>query len=120
ATLFQAFGRLALARPQTRLVVIGEGMDASDARLAQLAKESGAPDRVHFLGLQFDLERLLPAFDVAVSSPRMSEGFQNCLVQSVACAVPVVATNIGEATGIVGDTQRIVPCASPHAFAAAI
>jgi glycosyltransferase involved in cell wall biosynthesis len=120
ATLFEAFRRLAARRPGAQLVVIGTGMDTSDRQLAQLANLSGAPERVHFLGPQFKLEDLVPAFDVAVSSSRMSEGFQNVLAEAMACGVPAVSTDIGEAGNIIGDPARLVPRADPDALAAAV
>jgi glycosyltransferase involved in cell wall biosynthesis len=120
ATLFEAFRRLAARRPRAHLVVIGTGMDTSDRELGQLANLTGAPERVHFLGPQFKLEDLVPAFDVAVSSSRMSEGFQNVLAEAMACGVPAVSTNIGEAGTIIADPTRLVPRSDPDALAAAV
>jgi glycosyltransferase involved in cell wall biosynthesis len=120
ATLFKAFRLLAARRPSAHLVVVGTGMDTSDRELAQLANVTGASERVHFLGPQFKLEDLVPAFDVAVSSSRMSEGFQNVLAEAMACGVPAVSTDIGEAGTIIGDPARLVPRLAPDALAAAV
>ena len=120
ATLFKAFQSLAARRPRAHLLVVGTGMDTSDRELAQLAHLTGAPERVHFLGPQFKLEDLVPAFDVAVSSSRMSEGFQNVLAEAMACGVPAVSTDIGEAGTIIGDAARLVPRLAPDALAAAV
>lgn len=120
ATLFKAFERLAARRPRVHLIVVGTGMDTSDRELAQLANLTGAPERVHFLGPQFKLEDLVPAFDVAVSSSRMSEGFQNVLAEAMACGVPAISTDIGEAGTIIGDPARLVPRSNPEALAAAV
>ena len=95
-------------------------MDTSDRELAQLAHLTGAAERVHFLGPQFKLEDLVPAFDVAVSSSRMSEGFQNVLAEAMACGVPAVSTDIGEAATIIADPARLVPRSNPDALAAAV
>lgn len=120
ATLFRAFELLAARRPRAHLLVIGTGMTTADRELAQLANLTGAPERVHFLGPQFKLEELVPAFDVAVSSSRMSEGFQNVLAEAMACGVPAVSTDIGEAGTIIGDAARLVPRSNPGALAAAV
>ena len=120
ATLFKAFQLLAARRPSAHLVVVGTGMDTSDRELAQLAHLTGAPERVHFLGPRRELEDLVPAFDVAVSSSRMSEGFQNVLAEAMACGVPAVSTDIGEAGTIIGDPARLVPRLDPGALAAAV
>ena len=120
ATLFKAFQLLAARRPDAHLLVVGTGMDTSDRELAQLAHLTGAPERVHFLGPQLKLEDLIPAFDVAVSSSRMSEGFQNVLAEAMACGVPAVSTDLGEAATIIGDPARLVPRLAPEALAAAV
>jgi len=120
ATLFKAFQLLAARRPRAHLVVIGTGMDASDQELARLAHLTGASERVHFLGARLELEDLVPGFDVAVSSSRMSEGFQNVLAEAMACGVPAVSTDIGEAAAIIGDPARLVPRLDPDALAAAV
>ena len=120
ATLFKAFGLLAARRPRAHLVVVGTGMEAADAELAQLAQLTGAAGRVQFLGPRRDLEELVPGFDVAVSSSRMSEGFQNVLAEAMACGVPAVSTDIGEAATIIGDPARLVPRLDPGALAAAV
>ena len=103
ATLFKAFRLLAATRPRAHLIVVGTGMEATDRELAQLAQLTGAAERVRFLGPRRELEELVPGFDVAVSSSRMSEGFQNVLAEAMACGVPAVSTDIGEAATIISD-----------------
>src|SRR5262249_55031391 len=120
ATLFSAFGLLAARRPRAHLVLVGTGMDAVDPGLAQLAERTGAAERAHFLGPRLELEQLVPGFDVAVSSSRMSEGFQNVLAEAMACGVPAVSTDIGEAATIIGDPARLVPRLDAEALAATV
>ncbi len=120
ATLFATFQRVAAQRPRAHLLVIGTGMDEADPELLELARATGARSRVHLLGPQFKVEELVATFDVAVSSSRYSEGFQNVLAEAMACAVPAVSTGIGEAAMIIGDPARIVRHADPDALAAAL
>ena len=120
ATMFAAFASLAARRPKAHLVLIGVDMLAADAELARLAHDTGAGERVHILGPRQDLPELIPAFDVAVSSSRGSEGFQNVLAEAMACGVPAVSTSVGEAATIIGDPARLVPRQQPEALAAAL
>ena len=72
------------------------------------------------LGRRCDVARLLAAADVVASSSRRGEGFSNVLAEGMACGLPAVATDIGDASLIVGDTGLVVPPQSPETLAAAI
>ena len=72
------------------------------------------------LGRRNDVARLLAAADFVVSSSAFGEGFSNALAEGMACGLPAVATAIGDARSIVGDSGLVVPARDPFALAAAI
>ena len=79
----------------------------------------GAPN-VFRLGRRCDVARLFAAADFVISSSRFGEGFSNVLAEGMACGLPAVATDVGDAKLIVGDTGLVVPPERPDALAAAI
>lgn len=84
--------------PELHYLVVGGPSPEGDwtDRLERLVDELGLGNRVHFTGpiAPDDLARHLGAADVFVLSTR-NEGWANVLLESMACGVPVVATDVG-------------------------
>jgi glycosyltransferase involved in cell wall biosynthesis len=83
-------------------------------------EELPAPPNVVRCGRRDDVPRLLAAADIVVSSSRFGEAFSNVIAEGMACGLPAVATDVGDARTIVGDTGLIVPIEDAQALEAAI
>ncbi|MFC1621043.1 glycosyltransferase [Candidatus Omnitrophota bacterium] len=72
------------------LIVVGDGEERDN--LKSLAKGLGIEDKVNFLGWIENPYSYIKKMDVFVLSS-LWEGFPNVVIESMACGVPVVATN---------------------------
>ncbi len=120
AGFLAAAARAARSAPEIHVLLAGEGMDAANPDLARALAKTGMTARAHLLGRRTDMHRVTAAFDVAVSASVYGEGFSNTLGEALACAVPVVATDVGDARMIVGDAGYIVPPRDVSALAEAL
>ncbi len=80
------------ARLPARLLLLGDGPEREPA--LQRAADLGLADRVHAPGLVEDLTALLPLADLMLL-PSHHESFGLVALESMACGVPVIATDQG-------------------------
>lgn len=116
---------LARAQPgsalsRARVLLAGDG--PRRPVIEKLARDRGVFDRLVFLGLRSDLERIYPVADVAVVP---SAGWESCslsVLEAQACGVPLVATSTGGTPNLVKDgaTAVLVPPRDPSALALAM
>jgi glycosyltransferase involved in cell wall biosynthesis len=89
-TLIKAFAEVHRERPETRLLMVGEGPDRG--RLEKLIAEMGLGDVVRLPGYTGTPLAWMRRAAVFVLSSRF-EGFGNALVEAMACGTPVVSTD---------------------------
>ena len=90
---------------------LGLPMDNLDALLRD-ARKLGLTERLHVTGFRRDVARVLSMADVLVFPSLRPEGFGRPIIEAMALARPVVATDIGpssELLGKDGDAGRLVP-----------
>jgi glycosyltransferase involved in cell wall biosynthesis len=113
--LLQARGGAAV-----HLVIVGDGLDHTNAELGALVRELGLCPRVTLLGERNDVPALVAGFDIAVLPSAWGEGFPNMLGEAMASGVPCVATDVGDSTWVVGAHGLIVPPRQSEALADAL
>jgi glycosyltransferase involved in cell wall biosynthesis len=119
ATFLAAAARLAARHPQLVLLLAGAGVDRANPDLAQRIAQHGALPPVRLLGERRDMHEVYPAFDIASLTSAFGEGFPNVLGEAMACGVPCIATDSGDAAAVIGPTGEVVPPRDPAALAAA-
>jgi glycosyltransferase involved in cell wall biosynthesis len=82
-----------------------------------MIRQSGVYDSVRLIGEVRDTESLYPAFDVLGLSSAWGEAFPNVLGEAMACGIPCVATDVGDAKEIIGDTGYVVSPSRPSELA---
>lgn len=119
AVLLEAMPLVLRAVGDARLLVVGNG-PLRESITKKIAR-GGLSDCVTLTGSRNDVDRIIPACDVVVL-PGWQEGVPVSALEAMACAVPVVATDVGGTTEVVehGQTGLVVPPGNPRAMAAAI
>ncbi len=119
--LLRAFGDLAELAPGARvqLLIVGDG--PLRPVLERQAADLGVLDRVRFTGTLDDVRPALAAMDVFVL-PSQAEGMSNALLEALAAARPVVATDVGGTREVCDgrDTGLLVPANDSAGVARAV
>lgn len=119
ANLLSAVGQLKRQGQAFHCLLVGTGMDAANATLADWLRQHDLTDRVTLLGRRNDIDAVMNALDIHVLSS-LGEAFPNVLAEAMACGTPCVTTDVGDAAYIVSDTGWVVPPQDAHALARGI
>lgn len=100
-------------------LIIGTGREA--AKIKSQADAYGVSNDVRFLGLRRDIPEILQALDVFVF-PTLQEGFPNVLLEAMAAACPVVASDFAGNLEVAEHERNslIIPMKDIHALSHAI
>jgi glycosyltransferase involved in cell wall biosynthesis len=123
-----AYKTLRSGEPPVKFVIIGDG--SLRAKLEQQSQTLGLRDDIAFVGGRNDPEYFYPALDVVALTSR-NEGTPLTLIEAMANARPVIATNVGGVVDLLGPVIEAneykicerglsVPPNDPLAFAKAM
>jgi glycosyltransferase involved in cell wall biosynthesis len=115
----QAASMLSVRHPATRFRLWGDG--PLRRHLEELAERLGIARQVEFCGRTTEPEHALRGLDVFVL-PSLSEACPNAVLEAMATALPVVASDVGGIPDLVrhGETGYLVRPNSPRELASAI
>ena len=128
--LAEAAVRVAREVPDVRFLIVGGGSHRATAaarargmlgqprdnleRLRRTIRRSGLESRFVFSGFRTDIPAVVSAMDVLAFPSLAPEGFGRPLIEAMAMALPVVATDVGPTREITGpDSAVLVPPGGP-------
>ncbi|WP_286220274.1 glycosyltransferase family 4 protein [Marinobacter apostichopi] len=114
--LLDALVKVAEREIDFQCLLVGRGLGAENPTLKERIDDLGLQDRVQLLGQRTDIPAVMNALDLHVLSS-CSEGFPNVIAEAMACGVPCVSTNVGDALEILGDERAICPAEDSTALA---
>jgi glycosyltransferase involved in cell wall biosynthesis len=119
-TFIRAAAIAARQQARFRFVLVGDGPEDYRAELAALAEKEGVTSQLLWAGTHDNMPAVHSALDISCSASAWGEGFSNSLAESMACGVPCVATDVGDARRMIEDCGWIVPPGEPSALAHAL
>ena len=115
----RAVPALAAEFPRAKFIIVGDGSERP--RLARLADELGAMDRIVFAGHHDDALAWMSALDVFVQ-PSLNEGLGRTLIEASLLGIPTVASAVCGIPDVVldGRTGYLVPSRDAARLARAV
>lgn len=120
ASFFRAAGLVSQTHPDVVFEAAGQGLSGDNPAVMQLiANADLSRSRIELKGEVSDMTSFYEGIDIFVLSSR-TEGFPNVVAEAMSFAKPVVTTDVGDASAVVGDGGIAVPPRDPGALAAAM
>lgn len=105
--------------PNVHFVLCGDAAaEQVDTEIAASIDRFPVREQLHFIPFREDIENVYPLFDI-FSLTSVSEAFPMVLLEAMACGIPCVSTDTGDALAIIEATGKVVPTKDSQSLAAA-
>ena len=116
-TLFEAASIVTNYDKKAKFLLVGNGIIKKN--LEKIILEMDLKENVFLVGEKKDIFNYINAADICVLSTN-GEGFSNTILESMALCKPIIATNVGgnsELIGLTSESGFLIPPKSPALFA---
>ena len=117
-TFLKAAALLRRDHPAVRFVLVGSGPSGYAAQLRSLITSLDLDSNVVCAGTRKDMVAVYSAADILTLPSRFGEGFPNVVAEAMACGVPCVVTDVGDARAVVGGIGAVVQPGESEGLAA--
>lgn len=107
-TFFQAMAQLQGLVPNLHIILTGREAKMDRPDIAKLRNLCPRTDRVHLLGVQTEMGKIMPAWDLTVNSVASAKLLPLTVAESLACGVPVVSSDQAGAIEFLQDAGHVV------------
>jgi len=94
-----------------KCLLVGTNMVSSNKILSDLLKQANIFNKVILFGPSSDIPGIMNGLDIHVLSSSYGEAFPNVIAEAMACGVPCVVTDVGDAKKMVGKSGW---CVTPN------
>lgn len=116
-TFILAATKLIKKYPNVHFVLAGDGVDNSNKHLREKLLREGIQNYFHLLGSRQDMPYLCAGMNVVSLTSSYGEALPMILCEAMSCAVPCVATDVGDTTLLIGNTGKVVKPKAPQELA---
>lgn len=106
--------------PKFKFILVGFNMNDKNQILKQEIKSQDLESNIILLDQRNDIPFIMNSLDINVLSSSSGEGFPNVLAEAMACGIPCITTDVGDAKLIVSQTGWVVPPNDPILLSKAI
>ena len=106
--LLKALSLISAKKKNFYCILVGSDVNKNNRKLISEIEKLNLTKHVKLLDKKDNILGVMNALDIYVQSSSYGEGFPNVVAEAMACGSPCVATNVGDASFIIGNTGWIV------------